>query len=366
MLVLLAFIAAVPALIWLWLLCLLTDNVKAVAIVPDDGGQLSDRLRTWITTRRGSRAKRAFRLAVRGFGSLMAGIGVLICMVAGGAMFMNVTRMPGAPGFLSTAFVLGIVGVILAVMGKTLSMSRASDILDPDGPRPILLLRSFKDDGIQLPHAEGNVLEQNFNPLNLFNTFEETLAATFKSVGPVVAVGRPGEPARPFGAARAYLSDEEWKQWVADFLEWSQLVVMLLGSPVVGRREADGLTWEILRVYRSAAPQKIILLIPPNLSDEEVRSRWGLYSRLVGGRFPLYQPGAVLIRYDADWTATVVSDPKLRTRGDERRFEAYTSAIVCARDWTDPLSGFEVVKSVTFRDKWNDSDEGKWQRPWAT
>jgi hypothetical protein len=343
-------IASAIAVLCSCILLFAQSKVEPLDVVPDDGGQLSERLRQWITSNRGGRLGRAFRFFLRAFGTVMAAAGSLFCFGAGAALFTSTQnrQMPLDSGFFIFLLVLGVVGISLSLIGKSLSARRAVDVLDPDGLRPILFLRSFGDDGARLP--TGTTVEQNINPLKSANTLEETLTTTFAEAGPVVAIGRPGETFRPSGAARAYLSDSEWKNWVADLLEWSQQVVMLLGSPNVYLGEADGLAWEIMHVYRNVAPQKIILLIPPHLSEDEVRGRWQLYASLVGNLFPTYRPDAVLIRYEADWTASVVCASNYRKGSSESRFDSFNTAAACARDWTEPASGYDVAR--TRCDQW--------------
>jgi hypothetical protein len=338
------FVAAVYASLLACICFLGPGKAQPVTPVPDDGGQLSNRLRAWITANRGGRFGGASRLVVRGFGKVMVGVGTLLCCTAGATMFTSSQprQVDFGPSFLFLLFVLGVPGVFLYLIGRGLSARRAVDVLNPEGPRPILLLRSFCDDGATLPTGSSTV-ENNINPLKSLNSFEETLTATFERVGPVVAVGRPGELLPPSGAARAYLSNEQWQAWVADLLAWSQQVVMLLGSPKLGETE-DGLTWEILHVYDTVAPQKIILLIPPHLSEDEVRKRWTSYAELLGRRFPPYRPDALLIRYDCDWTASIVSTWGLRGVGPRSNFESVKTAVAWARDWSNPALGFEITK----------------------
>ena len=47
-------------------------------------------------------------------------------------------------------------------------------------------------------------------------TPEQELADILEHVGPVVAVGKPGEPLPELGAARLYVSHDEWQGKVHD------------------------------------------------------------------------------------------------------------------------------------------------------
>jgi hypothetical protein len=91
-------------------------------------------------------------------------------------------------------------------------------VLKKDSRLPILFLRSFKlDDLVVSPFNIGwRGFEYLFSGSR--RTFEEYLAGGFNDIGPVIAIGRPGERAgnRPIGAAREYVDDASWQQRVLE------------------------------------------------------------------------------------------------------------------------------------------------------
>ena len=70
------------------------------------------------------------------------------------------------------------------------------------GSKPdVLYLRAFQSD---ISNAEGAIGSGQATP-------EEQLADVLRPIGDLVAIGQPGEELPLLGAARIYLSNEEWK-----------------------------------------------------------------------------------------------------------------------------------------------------------
>ncbi|MFD4949025.1 hypothetical protein ACFWNT_42670 [Streptomyces sp. NPDC058409] len=93
-------------------------------------------------------------------------------------------------------------------------------------------------------------------------TEEEDLVAAVRPVGQLVAVGSPGEDRPHAGAARMYLPKEDWKRPVSLLMEHARLVVIQLGA-------GPGTVWEVAEAMRLLAPQRLVLLVPPELPDPE-------------------------------------------------------------------------------------------------
>jgi hypothetical protein len=83
---------------------------------------------------------------------------------------------------------------------------------------------------------------------------EEQLAATVAPIGPMVAIGRPGERLPKPGAVRAYAGDEEWREVVDNWLSISRLVILRAGA-------TEGLWWEIKRAFTVVGPDKIVIFM---------------------------------------------------------------------------------------------------------
>ncbi|MDQ3816567.1 MAG: hypothetical protein M3362_02610 [Acidobacteriota bacterium] len=93
---------------------------------------------------------------------------------------------------------------------------------------------------------------------------ELLLRVALKDVGPLVAVGKPGEGLPPLGATRIYLPHGEWKDRVAELMSISSLVIIETGS-VTSQRNityqdyTEGLKWEMLTASASVKPGKLLV-----------------------------------------------------------------------------------------------------------
>ncbi len=133
-------------------------------------------------------------------------------------------------------------------LNRARQMRVAAETLDTlnDTRAPVLYLRTFSDDG---KLAESPELAR-INPLAV-STREENLVEALQGIGPVIAIGRPGEPLPPLGAERIYIDDNAWQQKVIDLMQNAKLVVLMLGK-------GGGLWWEIEQAFRRLPPQRLL------------------------------------------------------------------------------------------------------------
>lgn len=152
-------------------------------------------------------------------------------------------------------------GWVTVHMKKRLSIA-ATELLAKDSRRPILYLRSFKDDE--------QYRSNNCNGIYFDNgqSFEESLVAELKRTGPVVAIGHPDEKLPPIGAARAYVGDD-WQNEVARLINECFAVVLMLGP-------TKGVHWEVSQLAAAEALAKTIFIVPP-VGTEELQQRWSLF-----------------------------------------------------------------------------------------
>lgn len=154
--------------------------------------------------------------------------------------------------------------------------------LQADGRRPVLYLRSFADD-----HTAAQVDDRT--GLNIHSR-EEQLATALGAFGPVVAVGRPGEPLPLLGAARFYLPLDDWKPTILRLMELSQLIVLRVGM-------GEGLRWEIEQAIATQPAHKLLLLTPGRVADA-VES--------LEGRLPV-PPRLEEVAADTTWISAAVA-----------------------------------------------------------
>jgi hypothetical protein len=173
----------------------------------------------------------------------------------------------------------------------------------------VLLLRAFSDDAMSLQrHLSSFPITDNKGRL-MFDvglTFEEMISGMFGRLGPVLAIGRPGEALPPLGAARFWIRHDRWQEVVDHLLDASQLIVMVMGDI----RGEDGLAWEVRRIFASEDPTKVVLFMPP-IAEDQAALRWQKYGRLSEGKLPPYRGGELAATFSNDWSCRVARDVPL-------------------------------------------------------
>jgi len=152
-----------------------------------------------------------------------------------------------------------VIAVLSLVAWHLWRKSRQYGALDADqamarDPRPpVLYLRSFADDGAALM-GEQSALERHSATVFVPVTPEQEIADILDAIGPVVAIGKPGEPLPELGAARLYVSDDHWQAKVMELMAVASLVVVRLGS-------SPGLLWEIEQALAHLPRQRLVLAL---------------------------------------------------------------------------------------------------------
>lgn len=156
--------------------------------------------------------------------SALGPIWILVSVLAGFA-FLQQELVPLGVGLTAFAFLLFFAGALmsrLSVYGRRLRQPDAPTVLARDPRAPVLFLRSFRDEDIvDLTSRTGR---------GSIRRSEEALCDALRGIGPVVAIGRPGEYLPEAGAARLYVDDQDWQQAVRHFLEAAAAVVLVVGT----------------------------------------------------------------------------------------------------------------------------------------
>ena len=138
----------------------------------------------------------------------------------------------------------------------------AERLLQEDGRAPVVYIRSFKSD---------DRIASRFVWTAAFS-IEQELAAIMSRVGPVVAIGRPGEPLPQLGAARLYVGDDEWRGTITNLMRRARLVVVLTGGTA-------NLKWEIDQAAALLSRQRLIFVVPPTSDakafERDIAQRFG-------------------------------------------------------------------------------------------
>jgi hypothetical protein len=209
-------------------------------------------------------------------------------------------------------FVSGL-GWYLCLVGERVGTPGAGELMEAGARRPILLLRAFREDATDVHHYGKHGMLWVFGA-GRKRTFEQTVHDVFSPLGPLIAIGRPGEELPPLGASRLWVNHAEWQQRVDQLLGDCLFVVLIMG-PTTGH---DGLAWEARRVFQLPKPKKVILLLPP-LPDAELKPRWEKYRELSGGRLPPFEGGELLAKFSRGWKCHVT---RIRERRTERAYRA--------------------------------------------
>jgi hypothetical protein len=170
------------------------------------------------------------------------------------------------------SLVAGLALVPFALVGSRL-LQRArrtlalhvEEVRARDPRRPVLLVRSFADDNLELePQFEyfGSLFRKRL-------TLEEFIVSHLLTLGPVVAIGKPHEGLSPLGAAREYVFGPGWQDRVSTVLDECSWVVAILGG-------SEGLVWEYEQIIRRGIADRLMLVFPP-ATPQVVRQRWDVF-----------------------------------------------------------------------------------------
>lgn len=156
----------------------------------------------------------------------------------------------------------GLVCLVLGSLGydigKRMRLPDGWTVMARDPRPPVVYLRPFAEDdrmnydapvgtrrgGVDTAAgAKGNA------------SHERAVARALRSVGPLVAIGKPGERVAPFGAARIYVGDDEWRETVMKLLKKAALVVL---QP----EASEGTWWELNAVAKHVDARRVLMLVP--------------------------------------------------------------------------------------------------------
>lgn len=136
----------------------------------------------------------------------------------------------------------------LVAKGRQMRAERALELLSRDPRPPVLFLRSFQDD---------DLIDPSFPATNqtVPVRYESRLVKGLKTLGPAVALGRPGEVQPELGAARLYVGDSDWQNAIAYFMDRAVAVVAVVG-------QSQGLWWEIEFAADRVPLERLLLFFP--------------------------------------------------------------------------------------------------------
>lgn len=131
----------------------------------------------------------------------------------------------------------------------------ASALAQKDDRPPILLLRSFQDDGIFVEnerywgHRFLGIRDEQIR-------LEEVIAENLYPYGPLIALSNPDDALPPLGAARENVDNPVWQRTVEQFMEQASKIVLIIGV-------TQSLRWEVNRILSRGFKEKCLFVFPP-------------------------------------------------------------------------------------------------------
>ncbi|MEM9034972.1 MAG: hypothetical protein AAGD18_10310 [Actinomycetota bacterium] len=248
----------------------------------------------------------------------------LLAFVAGPFWLLGtvaaIVGLAGGPWVL----VLGL-AFALGLYAWRLRSSRTPDVLSAtsDADSRVLLLRSFEHDDHSLSifsplgymywmlvrHPIGFVRSYGL----LFRgrtTWDQALQHAVREIGPVVAIGEPGDRFSTIGQLAEYLPEEaDWQLRVLELLGGSDLVVVKAGL-------GGGVLWEVGAVLEHADPTRVLIYAGERsrrLKHRLPSERYSFYRefrRRTADLFPVELPPALddarFIGFDTTWRPVIV------------------------------------------------------------
>ncbi len=249
--------------------------------------------------------------------------------------WFKVFNAPAFVGFfLFLATTVFFLGPFMIRRGKSIAAPNALDIMQRDQRSPVVYLRPFDEDNrdrtahdldAQDDYGElGNHLVINqLNALRMLITgyfgfrdltLEEEFNLALRGVGPMVAIGRPGEAVQTAGALRFYVSDDDWKGAIENVLAKASVVIWHAGT-------SQGTWWELETIVRSVDPQRVVLVVPSPVRRADAYRDLQLRSKNV---LPVPLPDiwedVNIVTFGPDWR------PKCIPYNFRSSFEKYFSA----------------------------------------
>jgi hypothetical protein len=169
-------------------------------------------------------------------------------------------------GFAIAMAALAIVGgPALVRLAHRASASRYQSVRDWDDRPPVVFLRSFQQDQAKIDFRPLNPLLRMPAGLARAQNIDEILLDSAAPIGPVIAIGEPGNAIPPLGAARVFVrhSDSSWQEVVADLIDASRVVVLCPG-------QSEGVAWELAHVSSEKVLPRVIFLASPAATTDEV------------------------------------------------------------------------------------------------
>jgi hypothetical protein len=214
--------------------------------------------------------------------------------------------------------------VILGTVSQRLAQRRVRvslETLQRVDPRPpILFLRAFGDDQVPLRPSKVPLIARLLEAGRRRTNLDHMLLGEATPYGPVVGLGKPGDSAPPYGAARGYFDNRSWQGAVTDLASDAAAVVICLD-------DTDGILWEIEHLVASKHLEKTLFLVHPKYAGAEANRK-------------IIERVAAFLPFDAGQQERLFEAPPLRGKRPETIIGFYVNE----------AGGLQVIRSATHAD----------------
>ena len=170
--------------------------------------------------------------------------------------------LAGAVALLAPFVYLARTSILLLRSSWKYGVASAEEVLRRDPRPPVVYLRSFGiDEELTATDAKGTLRLAWWLHYTHVASPEQELASIMNRVGPLVAIGKPGERLPELGAARLYVDDSRWRDVVGDLLSKATLVLIRAG-------DTPGLWWEIERAVAHQSRHRVVIVALGGPSEE--------------------------------------------------------------------------------------------------
>lgn len=217
------------------------------------------------------------------------GWGAFFLVAAALALGLDVTAwvQRGYEGWPQSSLVLG---PSLVYYGRRLLARPALQAVLEDPRAPVIYFRSFAYETLEAATQTGRAGQL---------PAETRLVPALERIGPVLAIGRPGERLTVPGAARLYVGDDDWKRVALGLMRQARLVVVRADAGLAG----TGLAWEVSTAREAVPPDRLAVWLPRRPDAQALEKLRALVRAAAGSEVPAPPAKGGFLRFGPSWQA---------------------------------------------------------------
>lgn len=182
---------------------------------------------------------------------------------------------------LVTGFFMGYSILALGRWATKLSrklMLRSLEDAQAFDPRsPIMFLRSFSDDQVELKPQRGFFKQWFLDETSRIVSLDHLILKEGTEIGPTVALGNPDDPVPPYGVARGYFEHSTWKEAVSKHCYQAKGIVLVMDTTA-------GIEWEVEHLFDKNHMHKTLVLLKQD--DWGTIEGHNLLAKVIGKSLP--------------------------------------------------------------------------------